>query len=120
MAFERDQVSERGRSRGLPMALSPLIGRETMLASLRAVLLSDDIRLVTLLGPGGSGKTRLALSLAEEVIERDRLDALFVDLTSIRAADNVPLAIAQAAGIPDRVESSIAEIAEELSNSVDL
>ena len=69
-----------GRRQGLPLRLSQFVGRETEIAELRALLGSN--RLVTLTGPGGTGKTRLALAVAAAE-DRNFDGAVFVDLAAI-------------------------------------
>jgi len=68
----------------LPAQPSPLIGRAGALAVARALLLRDDVRFVTLNGPPGVGKTRLAVALAERVRSRFPDGVAFVDLAPIR------------------------------------
>ncbi|MBA3366191.1 MAG: AfsR/SARP family transcriptional regulator [Actinobacteria bacterium] len=80
----------------LPAGLGELIGRERELAELRSQLERDDVRLLTLTGAPGAGKTRLALALAEELLA-DVLDAVyFVGLAPVRDSAHVPSVIAQA------------------------
>src|SRR5436190_12424324 len=58
---------------GVPLVPTPLLGREAEMADAIRRLRRDDVRLLTLTGPGGSGKTRLALAIATEaprVLER--------------------------------------------------
>ena len=90
----------------LPVAATPLIGRRLEVAALEALFRRDGVRLVTLTGPGGTGKTRLALAAAAQLAESSRNGAAFVDLSSIREAELVPTAVAQALGLddPSRVE----------------
>jgi predicted ATPase/class 3 adenylate cyclase len=72
------------RPTNLPAQPNPFIGRERELAETRALLEREDVRLLTLIGPGGTGKTRLALQLAWNVLEQFRNGVFFVSLAPIR------------------------------------
>ncbi len=78
----------------LPVALSSFVGRERELESVLQMLGSH--RLITLTGPGGSGKTRLATEVGTVVRAAGELEVAFVDLTPVRAAGLVGAAIADA------------------------
>ena len=85
----------------LPIASGPLIGREEELARIRQ-LVGSGVRLLTLTGAGGSGKTRLALQAAAELADDFHDGAYFVPLAALAEAAAVPGAIAQALGLsPD-------------------
>jgi predicted ATPase len=84
--------------RDLPLTDMPLVGRDRELVELRSLLLGT-VRLLTLLGPGGVGKT--ALALARWAATELALPATFVDLAHLDDAERVPEAIAQALGVPD-------------------
>ena len=79
----------------LPAPLTRLIGREEAVQQLRQLLGQDDVRLVTLFGPGGSGKTRLALHVANELTGVFTHGVWFVDLTAERDPFLVPQSIMQ-------------------------
>ncbi|HEY3060277.1 MAG TPA: LuxR C-terminal-related transcriptional regulator [Chloroflexota bacterium] len=83
----------------LPGTLSPLIGRQRELAAGRRVLLDPDVRLLTLTGPPGSGKTRLAVALAEAQSHEFPDGIWFVPLASVQDPDLVLLTIAQVLGV---------------------
>jgi predicted ATPase len=91
-----------GRPRlSLPADTTTFVGRTDDLARLRALLARDDVRLVTLTGPGGIGKTRLALRLATDAAPDFTDGAAFVSIASLRNAELVPAAIAGAVGLRD-------------------
>ncbi len=87
----------------LPHVGTPFFGREAELAAVAALLASPDVRLLTILGPGGMGKTRLALAAAdgERIMQpRQFLDGVvFVDLAPLSASDAVAPAVAAVLGI---------------------
>jgi predicted ATPase len=82
----------------LPVASNPLVGRETELAELIGMLTNSE-RLVTLTGPGGSGKTRLGLQVGAELLEDFPGGVFFVPLAPLSAPELVRPAIARAVGV---------------------
>ncbi len=81
----------------LPTPLTNLIGVENTIQMLTRQIAREDVRLLTLLGPGGIGKTRLSIELAR----RSEYEACFVELSSLDDSSKVATAIAQRLGAKD-------------------
>jgi predicted ATPase/DNA-binding SARP family transcriptional activator len=97
------------RRLALPAPVSPLIGRRTELEQLTELVRSDDVRLVTITGTGGIGKTRLALETARRLEDDFGEHVFFVDLAAIRRSDLVVTAIATALGVEEQPGTSLLE-----------
>ena len=82
----------------LPVPATPFLGRERELAEVLGLLAREDVRLLTLTGPGGSGKTRLALQAAAAGAERYPQGVWWVPLAPLRDPELVLAAAAQALG----------------------
>src|SRR6266700_6332288 len=87
------------RPNNLPFQPTPFIGREKEVAALGQLLCREDVHLVTLTGPGGTGKTRLALQVAAELSDLFADGISFVDLAPLNDPALVIAAIAQSLGI---------------------
>ena len=93
----------------LPAPLSSLVGREREVAAVGALLRDEGGRLVTLTGPGGVGKTRLALRAAEAMAADFADGVAFVPLAAIRDPALVLPAVAAVLGVRESGERSVAE-----------
>jgi predicted ATPase/class 3 adenylate cyclase len=90
----------------------PLVGRESELAALQALARRPGVRLITLTGPGGTGKTRLALQAAMALVEDFDGGAHLVTLQTIRDPDLLLPAVAQALGVSQAAGQSLAAYLE--------
>ena len=91
--------------RDLPASVTPFIGRTSERAALIEAL--AEHRLVTATGPGGVGKTRLALSVAAEVAPARREGVWFVDLIHVTDAATVTASVAETVGVPEQRTASV-------------
>ena len=84
--------------RNLPTPPTPLVGREIEVARISEILSGQECRLLTLTGPGGIGKTRLAIAAAESLVPRFADGVCFVPLAVVTAPDAICAAMANALG----------------------
>ncbi|HJP88102.1 MAG TPA: adenylate/guanylate cyclase domain-containing protein [Candidatus Limnocylindrales bacterium] len=99
------------RPHNLPIQLSSFVGRDDELQAIGALV--RDHRLVTLLGPGGIGKTRLALQATADAIDQFKDGVWFVDLAPTVGADAIPDAIAAVLRVPQRADQPVIQTLRE-------
>jgi predicted ATPase/DNA-binding SARP family transcriptional activator len=91
--------SPRANTGNLPAQLTSFVGRDEELN--RVAKLLDEARLVTLTGPGGTGKTRLAIEAAARLADQSPDGVWFIPLAPVRDALDVPQAVLAALGVPE-------------------
>jgi predicted ATPase/class 3 adenylate cyclase len=91
----------------LPAQPTPFIGRDRELAAVLGLLRREDVRLVSLTGAGGTGKTRLALQAAADVLDAYEHGVFFVDLAPIRDPDLVLPTVASTLGVKEEPDKAL-------------
>ncbi len=97
------------RTNNLPAQPTPLVGREREVAEVCGLLRQEGIRLLTLTGTGGTGKTRLGLQVAAELVDEFESGAFFVGLAPISDPALVASTVAGALGVMESAEQSLEE-----------
>jgi predicted ATPase len=93
----------------LPVALTPFVGRERELSEVTALLAREDVRIATLTGPGGTGKTRLAMQAAAEASSDHPHGVWWVPLDALRQPELVLETAAQIVGAKDALAAHIGD-----------
>jgi hypothetical protein len=91
----------------LPVQPTPLVGREREIREVAERVRSEEVRLITLTGPGGTGKTRLGLQAAADLLEEFYDGVFFVALATITEPEFVASTIALALGVKESAEQSL-------------
>ena len=102
------------RPNNLPLQPTPFVGREDQVARVVDLLSRDDVRLLTLTGPGGVGKTRLGLQVAAELLDDFADGVFFVPLAPLVDPHLVPATIAGTLGVREEGERPLVDRLREL------
>src|SRR5580704_10973748 len=103
----------------LPVPVTAFVGREKEMEAVKVQLLRKDVRLVTVTGPGGIGKSRLAVEVARDLAEHFRAGVYFVPLAAVTDPSLITFAIAQALGLRETGgRSPLESLKEYLQNSL--
>jgi len=125
LAAIRDRFSEKPpqqaetRPANLPVQRTGFVGRQKEVDAAKELLLRKDVRLVTITGPGGIGKTRLAVQVASSLVEHFTGGTHFVPLSSLSEPELIASAIVQALGIRESgAQSSLELLKKTLQDSL--
>jgi predicted ATPase len=99
LSAHRSAGSEQASRHQLPVSLASMVGREREVAQICATLHRPEVRLLTLTGTGGVGKTRLALAVAQHVLDDFPDGVYFVALAPVNDPERVTATMAQALGL---------------------
>jgi len=103
----------------LPVPATGFVGREKELVASKELLQRSEVRLVTVTGPGGIGKSRLALELARDMIEDFPSGVYFIPLSAVSDAESITSAIAQTLGIRETGgQSALENLKDYFQNSL--
>jgi predicted ATPase/class 3 adenylate cyclase len=97
------------RTNNLPSQPTPLVGREREVGGVRELMRTEGVRVLTLTGPGGIGKTRLGLQVGAELLDEFEDGVFFVALATITEPALVPSAIAEALGVVEAADQPLEE-----------
>jgi predicted ATPase/class 3 adenylate cyclase len=100
------------RPNNLPLQPTPLVGRERGAREVAERLRGEEVRLLTLTGPGGTGKTRLALQASADLLEEFEDGVFFVAMATVTDPELVPSTIAEPLGIMESAGQSLIESLE--------
>jgi predicted ATPase/class 3 adenylate cyclase len=101
------------RMNNLPTQPTPLVGREKEITEISGLLRRPEVRLLTLTGPGGTGKTRLGLQVAAELLDEFEGGVFFVSLAPISDPELVASAIAGPLGVRESADLTLTEALKE-------
>ena len=101
-----------GRTNNLPLQPTPLVGRELEVSEIVERLRDEQARLLTLTGPGGTGKTRLVLQAGADLLEEFDDGVFFVSLAAVTDPQLVPSTIAKPLGVKESAEQPLEESLE--------
>jgi predicted ATPase/DNA-binding CsgD family transcriptional regulator len=109
MGSMKQTLKSASETHNLPLYLTPFVGREAELAELARLMADPDRRLLTLVGPGGIGKTRLGIRLATELLPQHRDGVWLVEFAALSDPALVPQVVASALGVSEQPERPLSE-----------